>query len=256
MNAVVPISPIQDTIGPMARTVVDAAEMLAVMADDPAPSTRFLEWSRLPVDERSVSGWRVGVPRNALGDVPAFMMNRFNHALELLKNQGVEIVDIQFPCVDKFNEQYTAGPDVICANLAPEFRVAIDEYLAGLESNPNQIRTIQHIIDYMKKDPREEYSERDTYWLERSATLDHQSLEYVRGLEESKYFAEEGGILEAVRKSSLHAIMAPSDANIPNFSAARGGLPVVSVPLGYTPLDAPVQKNISGRLISSGPNIP
>jgi len=45
MNAVVPISPIQDPIWPMAWSVVDAEKLLVVMADDTSPSNRFLDWA-------------------------------------------------------------------------------------------------------------------------------------------------------------------------------------------------------------------
>jgi phosphoribosylcarboxyaminoimidazole (NCAIR) mutase len=55
---------------------------------------------------------------------------------------------------------------------------------------------------------------------------------------------------------SIDALLAPSAADIPNYCAARGGLPVISVPLGYHPEDTVVKWNEAGHLVKSAPNIP
>jgi aspartyl-tRNA(Asn)/glutamyl-tRNA(Gln) amidotransferase subunit A len=90
-----------DQIGPLARTVRDAALLLRVMAGhDPMDATS----SDLPVDDylaeidRPVSGLRVGVPRALLTEgVDPAVRDRFDEALRALEGLGVTLVDIELP---------------------------------------------------------------------------------------------------------------------------------------------------------------
>jgi amidase len=260
-NAVIPISTLQDTIGPMARTVHDAAAMLTYMAgpDIDDEQTNGFPFETVPdyasyVESATLSGIRLGVPRNALDDASEYVMTTFNIFLGELKEAGADILDIEFHGVPKYNDMMKASAGY--TNLAAEFRVAVDSYLSKLVTNPNNIVNLESLIEYTKNTLEEEYPKRDIYWLEQSMLLNHDSPEYAQGLKDSDYFTNEGGVLGALETNKLDAIIAPSCTDIPNYFAARGGLPVITVPFGYSPEDTLVERNDSGNLVRKGPHIP
>ncbi len=96
---VVPISHSQDTAGPMARSVRDAALVLSVIAgSDPAdPATaeadaRKTDYAaRLSLD--GLKGVRVGVMRDAIGTNPAIIA-LFDRALAVMTSAGAQLVEI------------------------------------------------------------------------------------------------------------------------------------------------------------------
>jgi len=90
-----------DQIGPLARTVEDAALVLTAMAGaDPYDATS----SRQPVPDFAagltgdVRGMRVGVPRAFVSDgVDEGVRRAFDAALETLRDAGATLVDIELP---------------------------------------------------------------------------------------------------------------------------------------------------------------
>src|SRR5262249_30161995 len=90
-----------DQIGPLTRTVEDAALALAVIAGvDAADATSAPEHvpdytAALNADPRTL---RIGVPRALLDEgVDAGVSAAFNHALEVLREQGARLVDVTLP---------------------------------------------------------------------------------------------------------------------------------------------------------------
>ena len=90
-----------DQIGPIARTVRDAADALSVMAgSDAADST----CAAVPVPDYaaalggSVKGMRIGVPRAFVSEgVDDDVRQAFEQALDTLKNAGALLVDVELP---------------------------------------------------------------------------------------------------------------------------------------------------------------
>jgi amidase len=108
---VVPISHTQDTIGPHARTVADAAAVLTAIASrsadgrDPATGGVPLGWTGrarppLPVDysafvmSNGLAGARLGVTRQGIDDVSTFTAAAFDAALEAMRSAGATLVDL------------------------------------------------------------------------------------------------------------------------------------------------------------------
>src|SRR4051812_27890615 len=98
-TGIVPIAHSQDTAGPMARTVADAATLLGVLAAvDPAdPPTavrarRQTDYSRA-LDPNGIRGARIGVVRNRLFGANAAADALANAAIETMKQNGAVIVD-------------------------------------------------------------------------------------------------------------------------------------------------------------------
>jgi amidase len=108
---VVPISHTQDTIGPHARTVADAAAVLTVIASrsfdgrDPATGGVPLGWRGRPrpalpadysafVSPNGLAGARLGVTRQGIDDVSSFTAAAFDAALAAMSAAGATLVDL------------------------------------------------------------------------------------------------------------------------------------------------------------------
>jgi amidase len=108
---VVPISHTQDTIGPHARTVADAAAVLTVIASqtfdgrDPATGGVPLGWTGrarpvLPVNytqfvsPNGLAGARIGITRQGIDDVSTFTAAVFDDALAAMQAAGAILVDL------------------------------------------------------------------------------------------------------------------------------------------------------------------
>ncbi len=98
-RGIVPISPAQDTAGPMARSVADAAALLGAMAGSDAAdlATVDADARRVPdytaaLDADALRGARIGVLRQAMGFHPAVDAT-MEASIERLRAAGAEIVD-------------------------------------------------------------------------------------------------------------------------------------------------------------------
>ena len=124
---VVPLSRSQDTAGPMAQSVFDAALLLtAIAGSDPAdPATAEADAHRVNFSEglgtSSLLGRRIGVLRKQVGD-NAQVTALFEQALADLRAAGAELVEIEFePDGSMWDDEYTV--------LLHEFREDIARYL-------------------------------------------------------------------------------------------------------------------------------
>ncbi len=144
---VVPISHTQDTPGPMARSVADAAVLLRAMAgSDPAdpataPADAHLAALAAPLDAGSLHGVRVGVMRFAAGFHPA-TDRTFDQALAALTRAGAVLVDIAKP---------TQAADVGSLEqlvLSTELKADMATYLASLDRAKVPARTLADLIAF------------------------------------------------------------------------------------------------------------
>jgi len=149
-SGIIPISSIQDTAGPMARTVTDAAILLSVLAGvderDPvtvesrgkaqADYTRFL-------DADGLKGKRIGIekkPRSANRYIEAL----FQRALEVLKARGATIVTVSF--MEELGDLGEAEYKV----LQFEFKETLNRYLSGTKG---PTRSLSDLIAFNSNDP-------------------------------------------------------------------------------------------------------
>ena len=98
MPLVIPISRHQDTVGPICRSVADAATILSVIAG-PDPFDNFTLVQPMPVPDftkalknNALKGVRLGVPRLFQGQ-DMNIIAAFNESLEIMKEMGATIVD-------------------------------------------------------------------------------------------------------------------------------------------------------------------
>ncbi len=152
---IVPISPEQDTAGPMTRTVADAAALLAAIAgSDPAdPATAEADARKADylaaLDPGALKGARIGVwqpnrARMAASDAV------FDAAVAVLKAQGAVVIEVTGPnaaAITKINALEMEG-------LHTEFKAAIATYLATTPAAV-KVRTLDDLIAFNAAEPRE-----------------------------------------------------------------------------------------------------
>ena len=146
-RGIIPISHTQDTAGPMARNVADAALLLAVLvAADPddAGALAFTEPADLlaGTGTRGLQGLRIGVYRGYYGAGAHPRVDAvFEDALATLRGLGAELLDPlpYAPDAAAFEAEYQV--------LLTEFKVGLNAYLAGT-ALPADRRTLADLIDW------------------------------------------------------------------------------------------------------------
>src|SRR5579859_4231051 len=123
-TGIVPISLEQDTAGPMAGSVADAAALLSVLAAaDPAAAAR--DYTAY-LDDSALAGARLGVWRDGSSGADAGTAAVLDQAVALLREAGAELVDpVELPGAAEITEPEFAA-------LTHEFKHCLNAYLAGL----------------------------------------------------------------------------------------------------------------------------
>ncbi|MFL6766079.1 MAG: amidase [Sphingomicrobium sp.] len=150
---IVPISHSQDTAGPMAASVREAAELLSVIAgSDPAdPATREADKHKrdyaASLDANSLKGKRLGVMRFASG----FGTDAaFETALAVLREKGAILVDIK-----KFDDKLIGKNELPV--LLTELKADMAKYLKSSPA-PIPARTLKDLIAFDNAHQRQEMS--------------------------------------------------------------------------------------------------
>lgn len=152
---IVPISPVQDTAGPMTRTVADAAAMLNVIAgSDPSdPATREADARKANylagLKRDALKGARIGVWFPWKGRSPQ-TDTVFEAALQTLRDQGAVLVEIKGPEDAVMSRIGELEGDT----LRTEFKAALNDYLASTPAAVKS-RTLDDLIAFNKSEPRE-----------------------------------------------------------------------------------------------------
>ncbi|HTY48122.1 MAG TPA: amidase [Steroidobacteraceae bacterium] len=264
-SGIIPISASQDTAGPMARTVTDAAMLLTVLAgyDPEDPATAPLK-GRPPVDYRSyldadgLKGRRIGVLRQFAGfheGVDA----EFDRALAALRAHGAILVDpVRIPDTDKL------GPDELTV-LLYEFKDGINRYLATRQGTGP--RTLAELIAFNQANAAREmpYFLQELF-LDAQATDGLMDPRYLQAHERARRRAR-AGIDGVLAKYHLAALVAPTMGPAPTIDlingdhmlggdvatvAAVAGYPHLTVPMGQVH-GLPVGISFLGPAWSEGP---
>ena len=260
---VIPISAHQDTVGPMARTVKDAAALLQVLAG-PDPKDNYT--SAIPnggvlpdyvaaCNCSSLQGAKFGVARNAIAalqdNTSAPVLAAFESSLNVLRNAGASVVDANFTQLGDF---LNSNNETIV--LGTEFINALNTYLEELTFNPLGFTTLEEVRNFTQTFPAEEYPSRDTGVWDAALALGYNDTD-VRHWDAVLADQELGGpgsLLGALDSQGLDAILLPT-AFAPSFAAIIGA-PVATVPMGFYPSNQTVIMNQRGNLVATGPNIP
>lgn len=256
---IIPISHSQDTSGPMARTVRDAAILLGVLAgSDPrdpatadADSKRQKDYTQL-LDPNGLKGARIGVARKYFGfsDSVDALMNRL---IDEMKAAGAVIVDpADLESFGKFD-------DTELLVLMYELKADLNAYLA---SRPDAgVHTLADVIAFNEKNKEKEmpYFGQDLF-LKAQEKGPLTDKEYVAALAANHKLSREGGIDGVMDKFRLDAIVAPTGGPAwltdlvdgdhsgggSSNAAAVAGYPNINVPAGFI-FGLPVGISFFGR---------
>ena len=262
---VVPISQHQDTIGPMARSVKDAAYILSAIAGKDVKNDNYtsaIPFKTMPdyvaaCDFSALRGKRIGVPRNLIDlsyDHPAApIVPVFNAALDILRKAGATIVDnTNFTGYDALNNGNYSN-NVLYMDFYTDL---YKEYFSKLTLNPHNITSVADLQTFTHNDPRESWPARDTLIWQAAIDLGvgNTSPEFWSNYTMNTFLAGPMGVTGALTNHSLDALVLPTEFS-PNFPALIGA-PVVTVPLGKYAPNTKVELNGFGTLNATAPNTP
>jgi amidase len=208
-SGIIPISAKQDTAGPMARSVADAAALLTVMAgyDPDDAATAPLKNSPPPdyrkfLDTGALKGKRIGVVRKLAGfDDEVDVV--FDRALKVLKAQGAIVVDpVELPNADKLSA------DELTAMLY-EFKDGLNHNLAArVGPSPH---SLAELIAWNKAHAAQEMP-----WFPQDILVDAQAKGpltdpvYVTARDKVRRLAGPEGVDAALAHDHLDALVAPT----------------------------------------------
>ncbi len=244
-SGIVPISFTQDTPGPMARTVRDAAIMLGVMTGaDPADSKTAASEGKVPADytsflkEDGLKGKRIGWYTSGRGQhfkVDTLMQK----AVDYIKSRGAEVVEI--------NSIYDREVSSLSFQvLLWEFKDGLNKYFASL-GDAAPVKNTEELIEFNKKDTVELRYFDQALLLEANKKGSVESKEFQDILSKMNRLVRDEGIDRVMDGNRLDAFMAPTgspawktdhingDAFVLSSSspAAIAGYPNITVPMGF-----------------------
>jgi len=260
-SGIIPIAHSQDTAGPMARTVSDAAILLTTLAGidprDPATAasrgrsrpdyTRFL-------DANGLNGARIGVAREKYFGYSEETDKVVDEAIAEMRRRGAVIVDpANIPTAGKFDDSELEV-------LLYEFKADLNAYLGSLGPKA-PVKALAEIIAFNERE-----KEREMPWFGQEIMLRAQekgpltSKKYRDALARNRRMSRAEGIDSVMTKHRLDAIVAPTGSpawptdlvNGDHFTgasstpAAVAGYPNINVPAGFV-AGLPVGISFFGR---------
>ncbi len=257
-SGIVPISFTQDTPGPMARTLRDAAICLGAMVGEDgrdsktsaAAGNSFTDYTQF-LNENGLEGKRIGY-WTALRGAHFRVDSMIDNAIAYMESQGATVIEIEeISKTDIEEPSFTV--------LLYEFKDGLNKYFAFLGDNA-PVNSLEELIEVTFADEIEmQYFDHELLKMAQEKG-DLISEEYLDALEEMLMNARAGGIDRVMKRHYLDAIVAPTGnpawetdlTNGDNFGqyssspAAIAGYPNISVPMGF--IDGlPVGLSIFGK---------
>ena len=263
---IIPISHTQDTAGPHARTVMDAAIVLDAIAQrtpdprDPATSISPIgkqgqKRQKLPasyaafVNSNGLNGSRIGVSRDFEGFSPK-LDAVFEQSLTAMTNAGATLVDVFFP---HFSDLFSGLNEFTV--LLFDFKIDIQNYLATRTGVPTASGTLANLIAFntahaVQEMPffgQEIFELAETFSSDPNATQPL-GMSYNQAIAADILFGATEGIDMLLKEFNLDAIVAPTDnpswptdlINGDHFVVGSSsppaivGYPNINVPMGMT----------------------
>jgi amidase len=244
-TGIIPISKTQDTAGPMARTVKDAAILLGALAgEDPHDTYTLSSKGKIApdytkfLDANGLKGKRIGIEKDALKINPA-MDSLFQQAIDTLKSKGATIVEVEL------NKQIKEAGKASLTVLLYEFKDGLNKYLSDANS---KVKSLTDVIAFNKKNESKAmpfFKQEILEQAEKKGGLDEK--EYLDAVQKTTVITR-NAIDSLLKENKLDAIAAPTNGfagcidlvngdydNGFSFSspAAMAGYPHITVPMGY-----------------------
>ena len=245
-TGIIPISHTQDTAGPMARTVADAAVLLGAMTGvDPADKATTVSKSKgqdyvKALDAHALKGARIGVPRTRYFGYSPKTDAVIDEAIAVLKAQGATIVDpADIPTAARLD-------DCEFEVLLYEFKAGLNAYFASRGAT-SKVKSLAELIAFNERERVRElpyFGQEILVMAEKKGPLT--SAAYRRSLTTCRTRARTLGIDAVMDRLKLDALIAPTGSpawpidlvNGDHFigasstPAAVAGYPNITVPAG------------------------
>lgn len=246
---VIPISQNQDTVGPMARSVADAAAILSIIAGrDPNDKFSEAQPSKVPnysahLKKDGLKGARIGVLRkvftnSTLGGFPDYIVTEYDKAVKQLKSLGATIVDpADLADVD---EIVASNNETIVLNY--DLKYGINNYLSLMKKIPTGATTLEGLIKFNAAHPKLELPpgrDNQDLFLAGQNTTNLNDPIYKNAVKADHDLGRTRGIDATLKKYNLDALIAPSEGYT-TAPAAIAGYPIITVPLGFLPKNTTV----------------
>lgn len=234
-RGIVPIAASQDTAGPIARTVEDAAILLGAMtgfdARDPATrGTKTLSDYTVFLQKDGLRGMRLGVPRAYFWQhIKEEQRPILENALTALQDGGAVLVEADI-------DSAQAVADLGYTVLLYEFKRDLNKYLRTLA--PEFPRSLLEVIRYNENNHQKMLRYGQTLLLAAQSTGGTNSDIYKFTRIEDLRLSRQRGIDATLKKHKLEALVMPL-----YFGAqigAKAGYPSICVPAGYSSDGNPV----------------
>jgi len=271
---VVPISHTQDTIGPHARTVADAAAVLtAIVQRTPDPRDAATSGNRnlIPndytkfLDPNGLRGARIGVARDFEGFSP-HTDSVFEDALTAMRSAGATLVDVFFPHIHDIN---TGTNETVI--LLFDFKGDVQKYFASRVGVPVAGGTLQDAINFNNANADREmpFFAQELFDLAETFNITDPNAQtplgptYNQAIAADRLFGGAEGIDLLLQQNNLQAIVAATDTpswptdliNADHFvfgsssACAIVGYPIINVPMGFS-FGVPVGISFMGTAFS------
>lgn len=248
-SGVMPLSSTQDIAGPLARTVTDLAIMLdATVGPDPTDPVTADGAAHIPRSYRDaltpggLKGARIGVLRGLFGAAPEDdeVGNLVRKALDGMKAQGAEVVDITVPGLDDLLRDSSV--------IADEFKFDLAAYLAKQPNAP--VKSLGEIIERglhhdqldatfrLRNSPEKKETERYRQALVKRRAL---RAAVLATLEEQRI-----DVLAYPTLRRKPALIGEAQAGSNCQLSATTGLPAITMPAGFTADGLPIGLELLG----------
>ena len=209
-QGIIPIAHSQDTAGPMARNVTDAAILLGALAEfDSNDAKTHLEQGKIYDNYTSflkpdgLEGKRIGIASQM---IPSHnkVHELLKKAVEAMQNNGAELVeDLEFETNRKWgNPSYEV--------LLYEFKADLNKYLQEHPTAPR--KSLAELIEFNKANADKEMPWFGQEIFEAAQEKgDLSSEEYLQALADSKRYAGKEGIDALMDTNNLDVIIAPTN---------------------------------------------
>jgi amidase len=264
-DGIIPITADQDTAGPIARTVTDAATLLGVIAGyDPAdPATAaclthgkcFDDYTEF-LDEDALAGARIAV----VTPIPANRLDIMNAAIDVLRAQGATVTFLPEPFPAQLGSCVSYPPDPGCSTvLLYGQKRDLNAYLAATPGAPR--RTIAEIVAFNAAfNPPMKYGQAIFEAAQQVDTTPGSADTLRYQADRAEDLRRSRGALDAVYNGpdgipgtgdDVDAILA--SANSFAATPAKAGYPSVTVPGGFVPPTPPIANPFPSGVTFSGP---
>jgi Asp-tRNA(Asn)/Glu-tRNA(Gln) amidotransferase A subunit family amidase len=255
----------QDTVGPIARTVADAAAGLDMIAEHSKknqghiPPQGYASFAKAG----SLKGVKIGVIKEGIplwGGIEPGVLALEEEAIEELESLGAEVVDVPQSKVNELDEGFACNNCLLDSGVITyESRRDLTHFLENLEPTP-PVKSFDELYDEGKYEGRYSIYAKEAF--DREAKIDlsepEDKAEYETLLARQQELRE--FTLSLMSDEGYAAVMYPSATWFPDkigveqsgvFTrwSEQTGFPAIGVPMGYgIPVDDPGEKPVPASL--------